>query len=291
VLAISLIGRRIPLRTGQRLGRMIGALAFHVVRRERNKALRNIALAFPDWPVDRHHDTIQAMFRHLGASLFEMMWLPNLDLERVEATTVMVGVDPVAAAIASGRAVVGFTAHCGNWEWMANALTVRGVPVTAMQRERDEGGLNNFILKIRAHSGMKTIDRGSEASPRALIQAMRRPNLVGFLIDQSIRAESVKVPFFGMPALTPIGPARLAVRTEALVVAVFARRDEDGRQHILFGPMTEAGDDPRSLTARMTLAIEEQIRTAPEQWVWMHDRWRDRPQWNAEGEGDETQPS
>jgi KDO2-lipid IV(A) lauroyltransferase len=290
VLAISLIGRRIPLRTGQAIGRLIGGLAYHVTRRQRRKALHNIAIAFPDWPSHRHRAVIKAMFRHLGASLFEMVWLPNLDPKKLEQTTIFEGVEPIDEAIRSGRAVVAFGAHCGNWEWMANALHVHGVPVTAMQRERDEGGFNDFILWIRSHSGMKTIDRGSDASPRALIQAIRRPNLVGFLIDQSMRAESVKIPFFGLPALTPIGPARLAVRTDALVVSLLARRNANGQHHVIFGPMTPAGDDPHALTARMTRAIEEQIRAAPEQWVWMHDRWRDRPQWNVGGD-DETEPA
>jgi KDO2-lipid IV(A) lauroyltransferase len=291
---IGAVARRIPLRAAQAAGRLIGALAFHVARRQRRKALRNIAVAFPEWPEVTQRRTVKAMFRHLGASLFEVVWLPNLDAKMLDRTTIFEGLEPVAEAVAAGRAVVGFTAHCGNWEWMANALAVIGIPVTALQREREEGGFNDLLLRIRVHSGVQTIDRGSDASPRALIAAMRRPNIVGFLIDQSIRAESVKVPFFGMPALTPIGPARLSVRTGTLVAHVFAERLSDGRHRIVFGTLTPPENDPIALTARMTRAIEEQVRRAPEQWVWMHDRWRDRPEWNIEG-GDEaneqTQPS
>ena len=100
--------------------------------------------------------------------------------------------------------------------------------------------------------------------------------------DQNIRAESVKVPFFGRPALTPIGPARLAIRAEVPVVVIFDERR--GGQHLvrILPPITTSkSDDPITLTARITAMIEEQVRRAPEQWVWFHDRWRERPKWDV----------
>ena len=107
--------------------------------------------------------------------------------------------------------------------------------------------------------------------------------MLGFLIDQSIRAESVKVPFFGKPALTPIGPATLAIRMGAVAVAAFIERRPDGSHlvRVLEPIETTRDDDPIALTARMTHEIENQIRRVPEQWVWMHDRWRDRPKWDV----------
>ncbi len=257
------------------MGAWVGALAFHVVRRERRKAMLNLAIAFPEWSEAQRRDTIRKMFCHLGMSLFEIVWLPNL--EGLAETTTFEGLEPLLEIVRSGRAVFGFTAHCGNWEWMANAITLAGVPVTALQRERSEQGLDAFLTRIRAHSGMRSIDRGSSGAGRELIHALRRGNLVGFLIDQNIRTESVKVPFFGRPALTPIGPARLAVRGEAFVAAVLAER-RNGVHHIRISQPVQMhrDDDPVALTARMTRLIEEQIRRVPEQWVWMHDRWRER---------------
>jgi len=283
LLLIGFLGRRLPLRLGQALGRVIGSLAYHVARRERRKALANIAVAFPDWSEPQRRDTIKAMFRHLGMSLFELVWLPNLRVESLGKTTLFEGLEPIAEIVRSGRAVIGFGAHCGNWEWMANAIAVTGMAVTALQRERSEAGLNEFILRIRAHAGVRTIDRGSPGAGRELIRSLRRGNLVGFLIDQSLRTESVKVSFFGKPALTPIGPARLAIRGEAVAVCVLAERRPDGTHHIRFSEpvQTRRDDDPVELTARMTGLIEEQIRRAPAQWVWMHDRWRDRPKWDV----------
>jgi KDO2-lipid IV(A) lauroyltransferase len=277
---VTFIGRRIPLRTGQALGRALGSLAWLVARRDRRIALANIAIAFPDWPETQRRRTIKAMFRHLGSSVFEVVWLPNIDLRNMHAR--IEGLDRTLDLVRQGKSVVVFTGHCGNWEWLAYCVGLHA-PVTVLQRERPEAGLNDFITSTRAKAGIYTIDRGSTAAGRELIRAMRKPGLIAFLIDQSIRAESAKVPFFGKPALTPIGPATLAIRTESHAVAAFIERLPDGSHFIRFHePVpTKRGDDPIALTARITQQIEEQIRRVPEQWVWLHDRWRDRPKWDV----------
>lgn len=287
--SIAFIGRRIPLRLGQRLGWVLGALGGVVARRERRKALQNIAIAFPDWSDQQRRRTVDAMFRHLGTSVFEIVWLPNLDAARRDATTTIEGLDPLLQLIRDGRSVVAFTGHCGNWEWLAYCAGM-SAPVSVLQRERTERGLGDFISGIRAHAGIRTIDRGSSGTGRELIQVMRQPGFVAFLIDQSIRVESAKVPFFGRPALTPIGAAKLAIRTGAVVVSTFIERRPDGTHLIRFlDPIeTRRDDDPIAMTARITADIEAQVRRVPEQWVWMHDRWRDRPKWdvgNAESPG------
>lgn len=283
---VAAIGRRIPLPIGRALGRMVGSLAWHVARRERRKALQNIAVAFPDWSDAQRRDTVRAMFRHHGMSLFEIGWLPNLTLATLDRTTSAEGLDRVMARIDEGRGVVAFTGHCGNWEWVAYVAGLQGRPMTVLQRERNEADLSDFITNLRAGAGIRTIDRGSASSGREMIQVLRKGGMMCFLIDQNIRAESAKVPFFGRPALTPIGPAKLAIRTGALVTCAFIQRTADGRQSIRWTEPFETtrDDDPIELTARLTREIEEQIRRAPEQWVWMHDRWRERPKWDVAGE-------
>ena len=292
LVIISAIGRRIPLRIGQFLGRRLGELAWHVARRDRRKALANLAIAFPDWDDAKKRETIRAMFRHLGMCVMEIAWLPNLNDRLRERTTIVEGIDRVLALIDSGRGVVIFTAHCGNWEWLSYVTGTYGRPVSVLQRERDQPEMNRYITEFRAKAGVRTIDRGSTSSAREMIQAIRRGGILAFVIDQNIRTESVKVPFFGVPALTPIGPARLAVRTGAIVVPAVAQRLDDGRHHLRFLEPIECtpDDDPVALTARVTADIEQQIRRAPEQWVWMHDRWRERPKWDVSG-SPESRPS
>ncbi|HEX7151860.1 MAG TPA: lysophospholipid acyltransferase family protein [Thermoanaerobaculia bacterium] len=278
LLGLAKLGRRIPLRAGRAFGRALGTLAWHVVRRERRKALRNLAIAFPDWSETQRERTIRAMFRHLGMSLFEVLWLPNFNAAQRERTTIVEGIEPLLKLIDEGRTVMAFTGHCGNWEWLATTVASYGRPLTAMQRERDETEVNELITSIRASAGIRTVDRGSAAAGRDMIQALRKPGMMAFLIDQNIRTESVKVPFFGIPALTPIGPGKLAVRMELVCASMFIERRPDGIQHVRVNPpfAVTRNDDPVEVTARLTREIEDQVRRVPEQWVWMHDRWRER---------------
>lgn len=285
LLAVSAIGRRIPLPLGRFLGRKLGSLAYLVAKRERRKALANLAIAFPEWPDAQRTETTRAMFRHLGTSLFEIAWMPNMDVATRDRLTVIEGAEPLLALIDAGRGVVVFTAHCGNWEWMSYAVGLFGRPTTVLQRERDAPEMNRYITEHRARSGVRTIDRGSAAAGRELIHSLRRGGILAFLIDQNLRTDSVKVDFFGRPALTPIGPAKLAVRTESVVVDILIERLPDGRHRMKIGEplFCKRDDDPVALTAHMTRLIEAQIRRVPEQWVWMHDRWRERPRWDVGG--------
>jgi len=283
LVAVAAVGRRIPLPLGRAFGRALGSLAYLVAGRERRKALQHIAIAFRDWDDAKRRATIKAMFRHLGMSVFEMTWMPNMDVAVRDRLTVIEGAEPLLALIDQGRGVVVFTAHCGNWEWMSYAVGLWGRPTTVLQRERDAPEMNRWITEHRARSGVRTIDRGSAAAGRELIQSLRRGGILAFLIDQNLRTDSVQVPFFGRNALTPIGPARLAIRTESIVVDILVERLPDGRHRLKVGTPMEMkrGDDPVALTAHMTRIIEAQIRRVPEQWVWMHDRWRDRPRWDV----------
>lgn len=281
--AIAFIGQRLPLRVAQRFGRALGTLAWHVARRERKKALAHLSIAFPDWSDAQRRTTAKKMFEHLGMCVFELVWLPNLDQQKRLELTEIEGLDRVLELIDSGRGVVVFTAHCGNWEWLSYVTGMAGRPVSVLQRERDQPEMNRFITELRAKGGVRTIDRGSTASAREMIQAIKRGGILAFVLDQNIRTESVKVPFFGHPALTPIGPAKLAMRTNAMAVTAVIERLPDGRHRARFLEPFECSrdGDAVALTARITRDIEEQIRRVPEQWVWMHDRWRDRPKWDV----------
>lgn len=283
LLLIGAIVRMMPLGVARVIGRFLGHAAWHWVGRERRKALRNIAMAFPSWSKSQCRKTIRLMFHHLGESLAEILWMPKLDLPTRDSLNVVTGMDDVLKVIDDGDGVITFTAHCGNWEWLCYSMGMYGRPVSVLQRERDEAEINHFITSLRARSGVKTIDRGSPSSAREMIQVVRKGGMLAFVMDQNIRTESVKVPFFGIPAPTPIGPARFAVRSEAWVTIALAQRSPDGKHILNFSEPFRCtrDDDPVALTARITGAIEEQIRRAPEQWVWFHDRWRERPKWDV----------
>ena len=283
LLIIGAVVRILPLRVARIVGRALGHATWHLVRRERRKALRNIAMAFPSWSDSKCRQTIHAMFLHLGESLAEFLWMPNLDLPARDSLNIVTGMDEVLKVIDEGDGVITFTAHCGNWEWLCYSMGMYGRPVSVLQRERDEPQMNQFITDMRARSGVRTIDRGSPSSAREMINVVRKGGMLAFVMDQNIRTESVKVPFFGIPAPTPIGPTRFAIRSEAYVTIAFAERRRDGKQILTFSEPFRCtrDDDPLALTARITGAIEEQVRRVPEQWVWFHDRWRERPKWDV----------
>jgi KDO2-lipid IV(A) lauroyltransferase len=283
ILAVAgFVVRRLPLSIVQRAGSLLGSFGSLVVRRERRRAIENVARAFPDWSAAQRKRLVRASFQHIGKSVLELLWLPNLDT-RLNETTLYEGTERLLALIDAGRPVIIFTAHCGNWEWLCYGSGKLGRPTAVLQRERNEVEMNQFITDMRTRAGVQTIDRGSAGSARELLQATKRGGILAFLIDQSLRTESVKVPFFGVPAPTPIGPAKLAIRSEAIAMPGFVERLNDGRHLIRFGDPIECkrGDDPIALTTRMTEEIEAQIRRVPEQWVWFHDRWRERPKWDV----------
>ncbi|MEO8217163.1 MAG: lysophospholipid acyltransferase family protein [Acidobacteriota bacterium] len=267
----------LSLSTARGLGALLGRMAGRILFRERRKALRHIRLALPERGHEEHEAIIDGMFEHLGMTLLEVCWMGNLNRKVLAETTVFEGLEHVAAALAYGNGGVFFTGHCGNWEWLGAAIALSGFDVTVMAREIDNSDLNSFILTRREMQGVHTIGRGSAVSAREMLQVVRRGGILGFLLDQNIRSESVKVPFFGLPAPTPIGPAKLAIRSGATVLVMFIER-RDGRQFVTIGPpiLTARDDDAEELTARITRSIEDQIRRVPSQWVWMHQRWRER---------------
>ncbi len=283
LLLIGATVRLLPLGGARFLGRTLGRIAYHLVRRERRKAMRNIAMAFPSWSEAQCRKTIHAMFLHHGNSLAEILWMPKLDLVKRDSINIVTGMDAVLKVIDDGDGVITFTAHCGNWEWLCYSMGMYGRQVSVLQRERDEEEMNHFITDLRAKSGVRSIDRGSPSSAREMINVIRKGGMLAFVLDQNIRTESVKVPFFGIPAPTPIGPTRFAIRSEAYVTIALAERRADGKQILTFTEPFRCtrDDDPVALTARITAVIEEQIRRVPEQWVWFHDRWRERPRWDV----------
>ena len=126
LLVIGAATRKLPLRAARAIGRTMGRIGWYVVAREREKALRNIGLAFPDWSDAQKRRTIRAMFRHLGESLLEILWLPNLDLPTRDRMNVVSGMDGILRVIDEGHGVITFTAHCGNWEWLSYTTRMFG---------------------------------------------------------------------------------------------------------------------------------------------------------------------
>jgi len=266
--------KRAPWRSVQIWGRRLGDLAWHVARRDRRRSLTHLAIAFPELAETERTRIARAGFRHLATNVTELLHLrgrPGLEvLEHVEVE----GWDRIETLRRAGRPLLVLTGHCGNWELLGPVFQALGVPLSAVVRAPDEPRFQRLLDDLRRGFGTHTIERGSPGAVRELLSALREGRALMMLIDQDTRVEGVQVAFFGRLANTPVGAARLALKRDAAVVPAFMERRDDGRHLARFLPPLDLPPDPTEATARMTSVIEDQIRRRPEQWVWMHRRWR-----------------
>jgi KDO2-lipid IV(A) lauroyltransferase len=269
---------RLSWTGSQRVGRGIGSLAWRLSRRDRRRALDHLALAFPEKSDPERRALARGCFRHLGETLGECLHLFHRDCAFVGEVVEIQGFEEIERVRREGRPLVLFTGHCGNWELLGAAVNCRGVGMTVVARSLDEPEQQEMLAGLRARFGTPTIERGSEGAARQLLGTLRRGGALGMLIDQdSGKMDGVWVPFFGRPAFTPVGAAKIALKQKAAVIPVFIERLEGGTHRITFQPPLDLAADPQEATAQMTAKIEEHIRRRPEQWVWMHRRWRRQP--------------
>lgn len=261
------------------VGRRLGDLLWWALPRRRAVALGNLRRSFGE---ERSAGDIRRLgrrsFQHVGMNLVEICryFLRPTDvmLSRVRIQ----GREHFQTAAAQGRGVLILTAHYGNWELLAAAHGLTGLPLSIVTRPLDHPLLDDLAARFRRRSGAELIVK--RPAVREVLSALRRQRMVGILLDQNAtRAEGVFVPFFGSPASTSKGLALLALRTGAPVVPVFLRREPDGRHCMEVDAALPPPPDGEVTTYTTTFnrVLEAAIRRAPEQWLWMHDRWRTRP--------------
>lgn len=227
------------------------------------------------------HSLCRQSFQHLGMTLVEVLTFlfrspPALPQVSVE------GMDHLERAVGRGRGVLLLAAHLGNWELLAAAHGLSGYPLSVIARPLDSALLDRIVTRFRERSGTEVIAK-RRALPEVL-DALRRQRMVAILLDQNAtRREGVFVPFFGRPASTSKSLALLALRTGVPVVPVFIHREPDGSHRVIVEPEIQPSrtgaleEDVAALTAAFTRCVERAVRRWPEQWFWMHDRWRTRP--------------
>jgi KDO2-lipid IV(A) lauroyltransferase len=272
----ALLGRS-SLRTAQAWGRLIGRVGWRLSRRDRRRTLAHLELAFPRMPAAERQALGRRSFLHLGMTGTECFHLMRRDCAAVRDYVDVEGWEHVEAVRSSGRPLLFVTGHCGNWELLAATINCGGVGMAVIARGANEARLGDPILDLRKRFGTETINRAETGASRRLLTVLREGGALGMLIDQDTPVKGVWVPFFGRPAYTPVGAAELALKRGAGVVPCFIARQPDGRHRAVFHPELELPADPTAATALMTAAIEAQVRAHPEQWVWLHRRWRRQP--------------
>ena len=249
----------------------------------RKTAEFNLKLAFPEWTEAQRKTVMKKMTRNLGWMAAEFAQFPKYTKEDIESAVVLDGHENFLAGQSRGKGVLYLTGHIGAWELSSFAHALYGFPLHYMARPLDSKPLDALVNRYRGLSGNKPIFKN--ASARQVLRVLKEAGTVGILADQNtMPEEGVWVDFFGTPACTTTGIARVALHTEAAVVPGYAYWDENLRKYRLrFEPpvqLIRTGDTERDIlenTQRFAKVIEQIIREHPEQWVWIHARWKNRP--------------
>jgi KDO2-lipid IV(A) lauroyltransferase len=274
----------VPRPLARMLGIALAGAVYHLHRRLRRVGLRNLEIAYPGMAAAERKRIVRGVFISLGRQLAEFCQFPRYTRDNVSQVAVYEGFENFAAAEQRGKGVLFLTAHLGGWEIGSFVHSIHGHKLRIVIRALDNPYLDHMVQRYRTLHGNSTFEKQDFA--RGLISAMRAGETVGLLMDQNMTPlAGVFVNFFGVPACTASGIARVALRTEAAVVPAFTIWDSMlAKYRITFAPplvLAKTGDDERDVleaTQLFTQVIEEFVRKYPEQWLWVHRRWKTRPE-------------
>lgn len=261
------------------MGRGLGSLGYRLSARYRRVADKNLRLAYGDSMTERERGRlIKKVFQNFAAGLFEFLKAPSLsddDIRRMVPVSAeqFAHIDELRAR---GKGVIVISAHIGNWELLARRGGIDGYRFSVVARQSPDDGMNEITDYVRRSGGYDVLARGNSA--KAVLRKLKEGGIVAILPDQ--KSEDVFVPFFGRLTGTVAGPATLALKTGAPILIVFCLRMAGGTYKIEMPPdvdQTSTGDldaDRIRIMADVTAEIEKVIRKYPEQWLWLHDRWK-----------------
>jgi len=270
------------LALGRRLGRLWGALD----RRHLAIAEANLRAAFPEWDAARVAATARGVYAHFGAVMLDLLWMEGRPAEELLALADLEGVEHLQRARAAGRGVVAPSAHLGNWEVQAVASVPRVGEIAVVARPLDNPLLDRRLVSLRASSGNTVIYK--QKALAQVLRTIRNGGIVAILIDQNMQAsDGIFVRFFGRPACTTTVAAALALKTGCAIVPVRCLLQPSGRYRMRYGPPVEwprtgrRDADIAELTQHLTAIVEGWVRETPEQWLWLHRRWKTQPEERA----------
>jgi KDO2-lipid IV(A) lauroyltransferase len=273
----------LPLRVALFVGSTMGSGAYYFSSRLRRTGQRNLELAFPELTQPERRRLLRGCFENLGRLLGVFSQFTTANTQTLRSLIECEGLEHIDAARESGRGVILFTGHVGAWELSSFALSLCGYPLSFLVRRIDNPKIEKLIGERRERLGNRTIDNRSAA--REMLLTLQAGGTLGILVDlNTLDREGIFVDFFGVPASTTFMLAKLALRTEASVLPVFAPWDRERRRFLLKieEPLSVARsgnheDDVRRLTQLFTGVVEKYVRRYPDQWLWIHRRWKTRP--------------
>ena len=273
----------LPRKVSLCLARGVAVLAYRSLGHLRRTAARNLNLAFPHWTPERTRLVVRGVFQNFGRLLAEFSRLPKLNRDNISQVVVYDGFDHFAESLRRGNGTLFLTAHYGAWELCSFAHALYGHRLKFVVRPIDNPYLDRLVNAYRTASGNQVIPK--KGSLREMLRTLKRNEGVGILIDQNTtRDAGVFVDFFGLQACTTSVLAALALRTGATVIPGVLIWDSARKIHRLrFEPpvkIVQTGDSRADIvenTARFNKILEGLVRQHPDQWLWVHRRWKTRP--------------
>lgn len=273
-----------PLSTSMRIGEGFGRFFYRIQKRLRFVGFRNLELALPELPRREHEKILRGSFESLGRQMGMVSHFARFTPERLHAMVDVEGLDYLKEAQTAGRGVILFSGHFGGWELSISTFPAFGFDWNVLVRRIDNPLVENLVESLRTRLGSRTIDK--KTSARGMYRLLQNAERLGILADlNSQEREGVFVDYFGIPASTATGLARLALRTNSQVLPFFTIWQEEKKRYLLkvcapveipaVGGDTE--ENTRILTQTVTSVIEEYVRLYPDQWMWIHKRWNTRP--------------
>ena len=278
----------LPLRVALFVGSIMARAAYYFSGRLRRTGERNLELAFPGLTRHQRRRLLRGCFENLGRLLGVFSQFATASPQTLKRVIECEGIEHLDAARQSGRGVILFTGHIGAWELTSFALSLSGYPLSFLVRRIDNPKIEALVDRARARLGNRTIDKQSAA--REMLQTLQGGGTLGILVDlNTLDREGIFVDFFGVQASTTFMLAKLALRTGADVLPVFAPWErERGRfllridEPLIFDRSGDEQQDVQRLTQLFTNVVEKYVRRYPDQWLWIHRRWKTRPPGEAE---------
>lgn len=281
-IAVRVLGA-LPRPLSRAIGMSLGLAAYMVSGRLRRVGIRNLQIAFPQLSDAQRRRIIRRLFLGLGRQLSDFCAFPSYTAENARQIAVYDGFENYEAARAAGRGVLLLTAHLGGWEIGSFVHSLFGNPINIVVRRLDNPKVDALVDRYRTLHGNRTFAK--EDFARGLLAAMKAGETVGILIDTNMTPpQGIFVEYFGVPACTASGMARVALRSGAAVVPAFTIWDAKLRKYrVRFDPALElvsTGDDDADAVANTAIfnrVVQDYATRYPEQWLWVHRRWKTRP--------------
>lgn len=273
----------LPRNTAISIGGLLGVLAYFIIGDARRRTVRNLKLALAG---DKKEKELRRLalrvFRNLGKNVADAVRLKNMKWEEVDRITDVEGLEHFDKAYIQDKGVIALTGHIGNFELLAAWFSLKGYKVSVIGREVYDPRLDRLLVENREKVGMESIPTTAGVKP--ILKALKSSRALGVLADQdSSRVRGVFVDFFGRPARTPVGPILLPYKTGSPIIPMAIVRQDRNRYRIIVKPEVKLvfSDDREKdvvdVTQRYTQVLESIIREYPDQWLWMHDRWKSKP--------------